>query len=204
MKLIGIGNGKMRGETEKGLGTTLSSILTSSAPDKPEAKKEPDVLGQTFERMAGSFDHISAALGTVRSIESLVAETRRAMEGEFAERRKDQGELAALRVIAEQAPLDLAAARQSEAVARAKLSDVTSDLEALRVAQATLETRVREAENEVEHLRATLGSERKIAGELAQSMEKLGAKALHLEADLSAAEAQIQTLETRSRDAEAS
>ncbi len=207
MKLIGIGSGKMRSESDKGAGTTLagatlSAILTGPA-EKSDIKKEHDVLGQTFERMAGSFDHISAALGTVRSIESLVAETRRAMEGEFAERRKDQGELAALRVLAEQAPLDLAAARQSEAAARAKLSDVTADLEALRVAHASLETRVREAENEAEHVKASLNTERKGAAELVQSMDKLGGHALHLEADLAAALAQIQTLETRSRDAEA-
>ena len=204
MKLIGIGaGGKTRSEGGRsGSGPALSTFLSTPSVDKPEAKKEPDVLGQHFERMAGAFDHISAALGTVRSIESLVADTRRSMENEFAERRKDQADLAALRLIAEQAPLDLASARQGEAAAKSKLSDVTSELESIRIANASLETRAREAENEAEQLKATLVNERKAAAELVQSVEKLGAQALHLEADLSAAEVQIQALELRSRDAE--
>ncbi len=199
----------MRGPGSKNSGIAKSATARSSIfavatwASKSPAVRNQDVLGQHFEDMAGAFDQVSAILATVRSAENLVAETRRSIEGEFEERRKEQAELAALRGVAVQAPLDLADARRSEAAAKSQLSEAVAELEALRAARATLDTRVSEITDECVQLKATLAAERKTAADMAQTVQRLNTHASHMEDDLASARAQVQALESRRRDAEA-
>ncbi len=202
MKLIQFGGGKSRRDGARGLSGAFPALLTLSG-QRSAPGAGGDALGHGFDKMAGAFDQMAAALGAVRSIEGLVVDTRTSMEAEFAQWRKDQGELAALRALTDQAPRDLAAARQSEAVAKARLAEVSSELGALRVANASLETRVRESESEVEQLKAGLAGERKALADAGQTIERLNEQTAHLQTDLSVAKAEIQTLDGRARDAEA-
>ncbi len=203
MKLIGIGAGagKAKSDGQRGAGAAFASTGGAAVDRLPT--KEHDILGQRFERMAGAFDHVLAALGAMRSVESLVTETRQAIETEFVERRQDQAELAALRLMAEQSPLDLAAARQAEASAKARLSEYADELEALRVAHASLQTEARESQGECEQLKGVLAGERKTAADTAQTLARLNEQIVHLESDLASAQSQIEVLEARGREAEA-
>ena len=180
-----------------------NSISLGSWRAKGPAAAEYDLLGQRFEKMTSAFDRVSAVLATVSSAEGLVSDCRRAIESEFAERRMEQAELAALRAIADQAPLDVAAARESESAANMKLSDAVSELEALRTAKVTLDTRVGELEEEGAKLKMTMAGERKSAAELSRAVEGFNTNIAHLEADLATARTQVQELEIRRRDAEA-
>lgn len=205
MSILHLGRAKQEGRVRRGSGFQAPE----EAPAPLEIAEPVSVLDRTQalgaeqEGILSAIEQASIMMAQLQSGQADLDAAREALEQDFATRREERSELAALQSLTETLRLELGVSIKGQRELQTKLDEVEQDLRQSRLKSADLELALGGRDAEITRMNAALQAAQAEVAELTGTTDQLAQRLADAQADIDARVLRVNELETRRLELEA-